>query len=156
MSQEQTPAVSGEDDLPEQLRIRREKRAGLIERGVEPYPVSVLRTASLADIRAKYATLETDSTTGDIQSLTGRVIFKRDTGKLCFATLREGDSFGEQAMLQGGIRGATAIAGESTVLLEITAESLRSLLRTASPILTPVFEAMMLQQNMQNALRAKA
>jgi lysyl-tRNA synthetase, class II len=99
MSQEQTPAVSGEDDLPEQLRIRREKRAGLIERGVEPYPVSVLRTASLADIRAKYATLETDSTTGDIQSLTGRVIFKRDTGKLCFATLREGDGTELQAML---------------------------------------------------------
>jgi lysyl-tRNA synthetase, class II len=99
MSQEQTPAVSVEDDLPEQLRIRREKRAGLIERGVEPYPVSVLRTASLADIRAKYATLETDSTTGDIQSLTGRVIFKRDTGKLCFATLREGDGTELQAML---------------------------------------------------------
>jgi lysyl-tRNA synthetase class 2 len=99
MSQEQTPAVPVEDDLPEQLRIRREKRAGLIERGVEPYPVSVLRTASLADIRAKYATLETDSTTGDIQSLTGRVIFKRDTGKLCFATLREGDGTELQAML---------------------------------------------------------
>ena len=99
MSQEQTPAVSVEDDLPEQLRIRREKRAGLIERGVEPYPVSVLRTASLAEIRAKYSTLETDSTTGDIQSLTGRVIFKRDTGKLCFATLREGDGTELQAML---------------------------------------------------------
>jgi lysyl-tRNA synthetase class 2 len=99
MSQEQTPAVPVEDDLPEQLRIRREKRAGLIARGVEPYPVSVLRTASLADIRAKYATLETDSTTGDIQSLTGRVIFKRDTGKLCFATLREGDGTELQAML---------------------------------------------------------
>jgi lysyl-tRNA synthetase class 2 len=99
MSQEQTPAVPVEDDLPEQLRIRREKRAGLIERGVEPYPVSVLRTASLAEIRAKYSTLETDSTTGDIQSLTGRVIFKRDTGKLCFATLREGDGTELQAML---------------------------------------------------------
>ncbi len=99
MSQEQTPAVAVEDDLPEQLRIRREKRAGLIQRGVEPYPVSVLRTASLADIRAKYATLETDSTTGDIQSLTGRIIFKRDTGKLCFATLREGDGTELQAML---------------------------------------------------------
>ena len=99
MSHEQTPAVPVEDDLPEQLRIRREKRAGLIERGVEPYPVSVLRTSSLADIRAKYATLETDSTTGDIQSLTGRVIFKRDTGKLCFATLREGDGTELQAML---------------------------------------------------------
>jgi lysyl-tRNA synthetase class 2 len=99
MSKEQQPAASVEEDLPEQLRIRREKRAGLIERGVEPYPVSVARTASLAEIRAKYANLETDSTTGDIQSLTGRIIFKRDTGKLCFATLREGDGTELQAML---------------------------------------------------------
>jgi len=99
MSKEEQPTASVEDDLPEQLRIRREKRAGLIERGVEPYPVSVSRTASLAEIRAKHANLETDSTTGDIQSLTGRVIFKRDTGKLCFATLREGDGTELQAML---------------------------------------------------------
>jgi lysyl-tRNA synthetase class 2 len=98
MSKEE-PAASVEEDLPEQLRIRREKRAGLIERGVEPYPVSVARTASLAEIRAKYAGLETDSTTGDMQSLTGRIIFKRDTGKLCFATLREGDGTELQAML---------------------------------------------------------
>ena len=94
------PQAPIEDDLPEQLRIRREKRAGLIERGVEPYPVSVARTASLAEIRTKYAALETDSTTGDIQSLTGRVIFKRDTGKLCFATLREGDGTELQANAQ--------------------------------------------------------
>ena len=99
MSKVEQPAAPVEDDLPEQLRIRREKRAGLIERGVEPYPVSVSRTASLAEIRTKYAKLETDSTTGDIQSLTGRVIFKRDTGKLCFATLREGDGTELQAML---------------------------------------------------------
>ena len=88
-----------EDDLPEQLRIRREKRAALIERGVEPYPVAVERTKSLAEIRAKYTGLEIDVATGDIESLTGRIIFKRDTGKLCFATLREGDGTELQAML---------------------------------------------------------
>jgi lysyl-tRNA synthetase class 2 len=101
MSNEQQPNQSApvEDDLPEQLRIRREKRAGLIERGIEPYPVAVSRTASLLEIRTKYASLETDTATGDIQSLTGRVIFKRDTGKLCFATLREGDGTELQAML---------------------------------------------------------
>lgn len=88
-----------EDDLPEQLRIRREKRAGLIKRGVEPYPVSVPRTSSLANIRTKYSALEIDVATGDLESLTGRVIFKRDTGKLCFATLREGDGTELQAML---------------------------------------------------------
>ncbi len=87
-----------EDDLPEQLRIRREKRASLIEKGVEPYPVSVARTKSLADIRAAYVGLEIDVATGDIESVTGRIIFKRDTGKLCFATLREGDGTELQAM----------------------------------------------------------
>jgi len=88
-----------EDDLPEQLRIRREKRAGLIERGVEPYPVSVARTKSLKEVRAKYSELAIDVATGDIESLTGRIIFKRDTGKLCFATIREGDGTELQAML---------------------------------------------------------
>jgi lysyl-tRNA synthetase, class II len=88
-----------EDDLPEQLRIRREKRASLIERGVEPYPVSVARTKSLKEVRAKYSDLAIDVATGDIESLTGRIIFKRDTGKLCFATIREGDGTELQAML---------------------------------------------------------
>ena len=97
MTTENTPAV--EDDLPEQLRIRREKRAGLLERGVEPYPVAVDRTKSLKEIREKYTGLEIDVATGDIESLTGRIIFKRDTGKLCFATLREGDGTELQAML---------------------------------------------------------
>ena len=96
MTAENTPAH--DDDLPEQLRIRREKRAGLIERGIEPYPVAVARTKSLKEIREKYSKLETDVATGDIESLTGRIIFKRDTGKLCFATLREGDGTELQAM----------------------------------------------------------
>ena len=91
--------MSIEDDLPEQLRIRREKRASLIERGIEPYPVSVPRTKTLAEVRTQYANLETDSATGDVHSVSGRIIFKRDTGKLCFATLREGDGTELQAMI---------------------------------------------------------
>ena len=93
------PQVPAEDDLPEQLRIRREKRVNLIDRGIEPYPVSVPRTHSLAAVREKYKNLETDTATGDQASLVGRIIFKRDTGKLCFATLREGDGTEIQAML---------------------------------------------------------
>ena len=97
MTTDNTPAL--DDDLPEQLRIRREKRASLIERGIEPYPVAVARTKSLKEVREKYTDLEIDVATGDIESLTGRIIFKRDTGKLCFATLREGDGTELQAML---------------------------------------------------------
>ncbi len=96
MSTENLPT---EEDLPEQLRIRREKRASLLERNVEPYPVSVPRTKSLKEVREKYVGLEIDVATGDVESLTGRIIFKRDTGKLCFATLREGDGTELQAML---------------------------------------------------------
>jgi len=87
-----------EDDLPEQLRIRREKRSAILARGDEAYPVEVARTASLKEVRKKYADLAIDVATGVIESLSGRVIFKRDTGKLCFATLREGDGTELQAM----------------------------------------------------------
>ncbi|MDA2962444.1 MAG: lysine--tRNA ligase [Actinomycetota bacterium] len=87
-----------EEDLPEQLRIRREKRAALIADGIEPYPVSVPRTKSLLAVRNEHANLEMDSASGITESLAGRIIFKRDTGKLCFATLREGDGTELQAM----------------------------------------------------------
>ena len=68
-----------EDDLPEQLRIRREKRAAIIARGTEAYPVSVPRTTTLKELREKYKNLPIDTATGVIESVVGRVIFKRDT-----------------------------------------------------------------------------
>jgi lysyl-tRNA synthetase, class II len=89
---------ASEDDLPEQLKIRRGKRAAIIERGGEAYPVAVPRTKSLKAIRRENGGLDIDVATGKIESVAGRVIFKRDTGKLCFATLREGDGTELQTM----------------------------------------------------------
>ena len=43
-----------EDDLPEQLRIRREKRQELLDAGVDPYPVTVDRTHTLGEIVAAH------------------------------------------------------------------------------------------------------
>src|SRR4051794_7679029 len=80
------------DDLPEQLRVRRAKLDRLREAGVDPYPVTVPRTATLAEVREKHPDLEPDTMTGEKVGVTGRVIFVRNTGKLCFATLREGDA----------------------------------------------------------------
>ncbi|MET9301585.1 MULTISPECIES: lysine--tRNA ligase [Micromonospora] len=87
------------DDLPEQMKVRREKRDRMLAEGVEPYPVGFPRTTTLARLRERYGDLPTDTATGDRVSVTGRVIFIRNTGKLCFATLRDGDGTEVQAML---------------------------------------------------------
>ncbi|MEU7716143.1 lysine--tRNA ligase [Micromonospora chalcea] len=87
------------DDLPEQMKVRREKRDRMLAEGIEPYPVGFPRTTTLALLRERYADLPTDTATGDRASVTGRVIFIRNTGKLCFATLRDGDGTELQAML---------------------------------------------------------
>jgi lysyl-tRNA synthetase class 2 len=82
----------GGEELPEQMRVRRAKLDRLRESGVDPYPVSVPRTTTLADVRAAHPELEPDTMTGERVGVTGRVIFVRNTGKLCFATLRGGDA----------------------------------------------------------------
>jgi lysyl-tRNA synthetase class 2 len=92
-------SASFDEDLPEQLRIRREKRARMLADGLQPYPVGFARTATLAQVRDRYGELPTDTASGDKVAVAGRVIFLRNTGKLAFATLREGDGTELQAML---------------------------------------------------------
>lgn len=82
------PDQPDSDDVPEQFRIRQGKRQQLLDTGREAYPVSVPRTHSLAAVRAAYPDLPADTVTGDIVGVTGRVVFSRNSGKLCFATLQ--------------------------------------------------------------------
>ena len=98
------------DDLPEQMRVRRAKRDQLLADGVEPYPTGFRPTATLAELRARYADLPTDTATGDHVAVAARVIFVRNTGKLCFATLRAGDGTEVQAMLSLDRVGADRLA----------------------------------------------
>src|SRR6476661_7151641 len=74
------------------MRVRRDKLDRLRESGIDPYPVTVERTTTLAAVRAANPDLPPDTMTGEKVGITGRVIFVRNTGKLCFATLREGDA----------------------------------------------------------------
>ncbi|WP_018255238.1 lysine--tRNA ligase [Salinispora mooreana] len=99
MIEQNAVPVDPADDLPEQMKVRREKRDRMLAEGIEPYPLGYPRTSTLAEIRQGYADLPTDTATGDQVSVTGRVIFVRNTGKLCFATLRDGDGTELQAML---------------------------------------------------------
>lgn len=92
------------------MRVRRAKRADMLAQGLDPYPVAVARTTSLREVRAAHPDLEPDTSTGDVVDITGRVIFLRNTGKLCFATLREGDGTELQAMLSLALVGADELA----------------------------------------------
>lgn len=88
-----------DQDLPEQVRVRRAKREAMLEAGVEPYPVAVPVTHTLGQVREQWADLETGVETQDLVGVAGRVVFVRNTGKLCFATLQAGDGTRLQAML---------------------------------------------------------
>lgn len=87
-----------EQDLPEQIAIRLEKRERLNALG-DAYPVSLPITHTIDQVRAAYPDLEVDVATGDQVAVVGRVMFQRNTGKLCFGTLQAGSGARIQAML---------------------------------------------------------
>ncbi|WP_375424862.1 lysine--tRNA ligase [uncultured Friedmanniella sp.] len=72
------------------MRVRKGKRARLLAEGREPYPVGVPRSHELREVRQQWGHLATGEETEDVVAVTGRVVFVRNTGKLCFATLQEG------------------------------------------------------------------
>lgn len=86
-------------ELPEQFRIRRDKRARLLAEGHDPYPAAILRSHTLAEVRSAHPDLATDTATDDVVGVAGRVVFARNSGKLCFATLQDGDGTQLQAMI---------------------------------------------------------
>jgi len=99
VTNEQNPPVEDHDDLPEQMQVRHEKRIQLLASGHEPYPVTLPITTTINAVRAKYPNLSPEDVTGDVVGLAGRVMFLRNTGKLCFAQLQAGNGETIQAML---------------------------------------------------------
>lgn len=104
--------TDAKNDLPEQVRIRREKRERLLAAGRDPYPVEVPRTISIEELVSAYHVvkeddpavegvnnLEVGEETDTVVSVAGRVIFFRNTGKLCFAKLQAGSGASVQAMI---------------------------------------------------------
>jgi len=134
------------------MQVRLGKLDRIRATGGDPYPVGFPRTATIAEIRAKYPDLEPDAATGDRVGVTGRVLLSRIGGKLSFATIRDGtgdiqvmislDRVGEQALAAWkrdvdlgdhvGVEGEviTSRRGELSVLADsyaITAKALRPL-----------------------------
>ncbi|USQ76726.1 lysine--tRNA ligase [Ornithinimicrobium cryptoxanthini] len=101
-----TPAT----DVPEQVRVRTAKRAQLLEAGIEPYPVQVPVTHTIAEVRERWGHLETGEETTDEVGVAGRVVFVRNTGKLCFASIQSGDGTRLQVMLSLAVVGEESLA----------------------------------------------
>ena len=76
----------------EQIRVRRDKYDRLVAAGTPPYPLGYPRTATLAEVRAAHPDLGPDVQTGTTVAVAGRVVLSRTGGKLCFATLQEGEA----------------------------------------------------------------
>ena len=99
MTDEQLANNEDEQDLPEQIAIRLAKRERIISQGQDAYPVGLPITHTIDQVRDKYPDLEIDVATGDKVAIAGRVMFQRNTGKLCFATLQAGTGSRIQVML---------------------------------------------------------
>jgi len=99
-----TPATDiDEDDVIEQKAVRLAKRERLIAERVDAaggaYPVTVPVTDTIGALRERFGDLEAGAETGVTAAVAGRVVFSRNTGKLCFASLQAGDGSRIQAMV---------------------------------------------------------
>ena len=94
------PGRAGQDAGPgEQFAVRAAKRERLRAEGWEPYPVRLPITTTIAAVRERYGHLQAGQETDDVVGVAGRVVFLRNTGRLCFATLADGAGTTLQAML---------------------------------------------------------
>ena len=71
------------------IQNRRGKVEDLRDAGVEPYPVRFRPSHTVPEVRAAYPDLEPGSETGDEVTVAGRLVAKREMGKLRFLVLRE-------------------------------------------------------------------
>jgi lysyl-tRNA synthetase class 2 len=92
-----------DDDVIEQKAVRLAKRERLLAERTDaaggPYPVTVPVTDTIPALRERFADLEAGDETGVTAAVAGRIVFSRNTGKLCFASLQSGDGSRIQAMV---------------------------------------------------------
>jgi len=97
------PTEPTEEEVVEQKAVRLAKRERLIAERADAaggaYPVSLPITDTIPALRARFGELEAGAETGVTAAVAGRVVFSRNTGKLCFATLQAGDGSRIQAMV---------------------------------------------------------
>ena len=82
----------------------------------------------------------------------GTVELLNDSNQV-FGAIPQGQSFGEAAILKGGIRGASIRAKGDVVCKMIQNVDAAELLSSYSPLLVIIMEGLLLQQVMNNAIK---
>ncbi|WP_225755362.1 lysine--tRNA ligase [Actinotalea sp. Marseille-Q4924] len=91
------------------MRVRREKRERMLAEGREAFPVGVPVTHTVAQVRADHGDLEAGEETDVVVGVAGRVMYLRNTGRLCFATIQDGEGNRLQVMLSQAVVGEEAL-----------------------------------------------
>ncbi|MBC7289913.1 MAG: lysine--tRNA ligase [Actinotalea sp.] len=91
------------------MRVRREKRERMLAEGREAFPVGVPVTHTVAQVRAEHGDLEAGQETDVVVGVAGRVMYLRNTGKLCFATIQDGEGNRLQVMLSQAVVGEESL-----------------------------------------------
>lgn len=87
---EPTSTTLPQAELSEHEQVRRQKLAEIRAKGIEPYPAKFDRTHVAGDLQEKYAHLANGEETQDVVRVGGRIIGRRESGKLNFIDLQDG------------------------------------------------------------------
>ena len=108
--------IEGPEDLEGTSEERASIRAQRLERlgelrasGVEPYPYRFERTSDIGPVREEWSQIEAGTESGVVVRLAGRLMLKREQGRLTFGQLR--DRSGEiQLFVSAGVLGKESFA----------------------------------------------
>lgn len=75
-------------------------------------------------------------------------------GQTYLVRLEAGACLGEQALVAGGVRNATAVAATAVTCTEFTAEALQQTLLGETSLVRPVLEALLMQLSLMNAVHS--
>lgn len=109
-------ALDGPEDLDDASEERASIRAQRIEKltalraaGVDPYPYRFERSSDIGPVREQWGSIEAGTETGSVSRLAGRLMLKREQGRLTFGQLR--DRTGEiQLFVSAGVLGKESFA----------------------------------------------
>lgn len=97
-------------DVPEQLRIRRDKRQRILKSGKDAYPVEVPRTHSLSEVRARWAVRKDD---GEAEATSAEI--GEDALAEWKADVDLGDFIGVTGRVIASLRGELSVMVSSSV-----------------------------------------